>query len=185
MLEFILQHQSLAALALYWTLSAAVSALPDPGPGGSPSSPGYLWLYRFSHTIAGNLTTVFGSRIQSLKGIGLILIFPLLFSASACAAHYSIHPGALNAADSAAYDALLIAETTIDQARLDFQSGRLPADAKDALDVLVRSYNVARESWLTYRGALSSDVPGEIYFDQLSKNLSDLTAAIKAFEEVK
>ena len=157
MMEFILQHRSLAQLAVYWIFSAAVSALPDPGPGGSP---GYLWLYRFSHTIAGNLTTVFGGRISSLKGIGLILIFPLLCSASASAAHYSVHPGALNQTDSAAYDALLIAETTIDQARLDFQAGQLQEEAKtaalEAFDVLVRSYNVARESWLTYRGAISS-----------------------------
>src|SRR5579884_1893341 len=143
MLEFVLQHQSLAAMVLYWIFSGAVSALPDPGPGGSP---GYLWLYRFSHTIAGNLTTVFGSRIPGLKAIGLILIVPLLWTASACTARYSIHPGAQNAADSAAYDALLIAETTIDQARLDFQAGLLPEEAKPALDALIRAYNVARDS---------------------------------------
>ena len=170
MFEFILQHQSLAALALYWIFSGAVSALPDPGSGGSPSSAGYLWLYRFSHTIAGNLTTVFGSRIPGLKSIGLILIFPLLWTASACAAHYTIHPGAQNAADSAAYDALLIAQTTIDQARLDFQAGHLPEGAKPALDALIRSYNVARDSWLTYRRAVPSNV------------LSDLAAAIQAFQ---
>jgi hypothetical protein len=194
MIEFILQHQSLAALVAYWIFSAAVSALPDPGPGGSP---GYLWLYRFSHTIAGNLTTAFltaaryrasasrGSRIPGLKGIGLILIFPLLFSASACAALSGVHPGALNPADLAAYDALLIAETTIDQARLDFQSGQLPDKATAALDLLVQSYNVARDSWLTYRGAISSNTPDQIRVDQLSKNILDLTTAIKAFKEAK
>jgi hypothetical protein len=182
MFQFIVEHQSLAALAISWIFSAAVSSLPDPAPVGNP---GYLWLYRFSHTIAGNLSTVFSSRIPGLKGIGLILVFPLLFSASACAAHYSIHPGALNPADSAAYDALLIAETTIDQARLYFDGGQLPDQAKTALDGLVRSYNVARESWLTYRGAVASNVAGEIYFDQLSKNLSDLAAAIRKFEEAK
>jgi hypothetical protein len=186
MFQFLVEHQSLAALAISWIFSAAVSSLPDPAPGGDP---GYLWLYRFSHTIAGNLSTVFSSRIPGLKGIGLILVFPLLFSASACAAHYSVHPGALNPADSAAYDALLIAETTIDQARLDFQAGQLPDEAKgtalEALDALVHSYNVARESWLTYRGAVASNVAGEIYFDQLSKSLSDLVAAIRKFEEAK
>jgi len=121
----------------------------------------------------------------SLKGIGLVLILPLLFSASACAAHYSLHPGALNKTDSAAYDAVLIAETTIDQARLDDKAGRLPADAKDALDALIRSYNVARASWLTYRGALATNVASQIYFDQLTNNLSDLTNAIREFAEVK
>jgi hypothetical protein len=53
----------------------------------------------------------------------------LLFLVS-CTAHYSVHPGALNKSDSAAYDTLLIAENTIDQARLDFQAGRLPDGAK-------------------------------------------------------
>jgi hypothetical protein len=60
---------------MYWILSAAVSALPEPAGNGSPV---YLWLYRFSHTIAGNLTTALstaaryragaspGSRIPSL-----------------------------------------------------------------------------------------------------------------------
>src|SRR5262245_21497619 len=163
---FITQHQFWIAVAVYWIYSAAVSALPEPAGNGSPV---YQWLYRFSHTIAGNLTTAFGSGIPGLKVIGLVLILPLLFSASACGAHYTVHPGALNKADSAAYDALLIAETTIDQARLEYTAGRLPAESKDALDALIRSYNVARTSWLTYRGAIATNVSSEVYFDQLTK----------------
>jgi len=54
MIDFIVQHQSWVAVAVCWIFSAAISSLPDPVPGGNP---GYLWLYRFSHTIAGNLTT--------------------------------------------------------------------------------------------------------------------------------
>src|SRR5437588_8802813 len=126
MIEFIFQHQFGLAVAAYWIYSAAVSALPDPAPGGSPA---YLWLYRFSHTIAGNITTVFSSRIPGLKILGFVVVLPLLLvSATSCAVHYRIHPGALNATDSAAYDALLIAETTIDQARLDLLAGQLPAE---------------------------------------------------------
>jgi hypothetical protein len=180
MMEWIAQHHLWTVAAMYWIFSAAVSALPDPAPGGSP---GYLWLYRFSHTIAGNLTTVFGSRIPGLKGIGLGLIVPLLFSASACAAHYSIHPGALNPTDSAAYDALLIAESIIDQARLDYKSGQLPAGTKPALDALVESYNIARNSWRTYRGAISTNAPSDLYFIQLNQNLTDLASAIRALRE--
>ena len=109
MLEFIAHHPFWIAVALYWTLSAAVSALPEPAGNGSPV---YLWLYRFSHTIAGNLTTAFGSRIPGLKILGLMVAFPLLtISVTSCSAPLRIHPGALNATDSAAYDALLIAET--------------------------------------------------------------------------
>jgi hypothetical protein len=113
----------------------------------------------------------------------VILTIPLLFLVSACAAHYVIHPGALNNTDSAAYDALLIAETTIDQARIELQAGNLPAEAKVALQELVRVYNVARETWLTYRGALATNVTSSVYFDRLTQNLSDLTNAIRKFEE--
>jgi hypothetical protein len=101
-----------------------------------------------------------------------------------CTAHYSIHPGALNKTDSVAYDALLVAESAIDQARLNIQAGQLNADAKSALDVLIRSYNVARASWLAYHGALAANAPSPEYFDQLTKNLADLSAAMRALAQV-
>jgi hypothetical protein len=104
---------------------------------------------------------------------------------SACAAHYTIHPGALNKTDSAAYDALLIAEAAIDQARMEYQASRLPALAKKPLNALIESYNVARDSWLTYRGAIATNVPAGVYFHQLTKNVSDLAVAIRAFKEAK
>ena len=34
--------------------------MPDPAPNGNP---GYLWLFRFLHSVAGNITTAFGSKI--------------------------------------------------------------------------------------------------------------------------
>jgi hypothetical protein len=179
MIEFLIQHQFWAAVVIYWIFSAAVSAMPE----ATNASPGYLWLYRFVHTIAGNLTTAFGSRIPGLKIPVLLLVAPLVLSTAACAAHYKIHPGALNATDSAAYDTLLIAETTIDQARLDYQNQLLPARAKDALNTLIQAYTVARESWLVYRGALANNVPPDLYIQQLAKNLSDLTTAIRALRE--
>jgi hypothetical protein len=116
--------------------------------------------------------------------IGIAFAVPILLLLMACSAHYTVHPGALNATDSAAYDALLIAETTIDQARLQLKAGQLPAEAKPVLDALVLSYNAARTAWLTYRGALATNVASQVYFDQLTKNLSDLTDAIRKFKEV-
>jgi hypothetical protein len=47
MINSLLQHQFWVAVVLYWIFSAAISALPEPKPNGSP---GYLWLYRFLHT---------------------------------------------------------------------------------------------------------------------------------------
>ena len=154
--------------------------MPDPGAGGSP---GYLWLFRFLHTVAGNITTAFGSKIPGLKTVVSLLLIPLLFTTTACAAHYTVHPGALNMTDSVTYDTLLIAETAIDQARMDFEAGHLPASMKPALDALIESYNVARQTWLIYRDAVTTNAPSQAYFDQLNQNVADLTNAIRAFEE--
>jgi len=182
MIELLIQHQFWAAVAIYWIFSAAVSAMPEPGTNGSP---GYLWLYRFVHTIAGNLTTAFGNRIPGLKILVVLLLMPLVLSTAACAAQYKIHPGALNATDSAAYDTLLIAEAAIDEARSENQTRPLPTDTQDALNTLIQAYTVARESWLIYRGALANNVPPNDYIRQLAQNLSDLTNAIRALKEVK
>jgi hypothetical protein len=107
-----------------------------------------------------------------------LLLAALLILASGCAARYTVHPGALNKTDSAAYDALLIAETAIDQAKLANRG-----EPKELLNRLIQTYNVARESWLTYRGVLTTSVPPQAYLDRLNQSLTDLMAAIRALEE--
>ena len=192
MFEIVSEHQFWTAVVIYWIFSAAVSSIikaspwrarasrPEPGPNGSPA---YLWFYRFLHSIAGNITTAFGSKIPGVKTMTVILLIPILLSVSACRAHYAIHPGALNTADSAAYDTPLVASATIDEARMAYQLGRLPIGARDLLNTLIHSYKVARQSWLTYRGAIATNVAPDIYFDELTENLKDLTTAIRAFHE--
>ena len=180
MFEIVSEHQFWTAVVVYWMFSAAVSSMPEPAPNGSPA---YLWFYRFLHSIAGNITTAFGSKIPGVKTMTVILLIPILLSVSACRAHYAIHPGALNTADSAAYDTLLVASATIDEARMAYQLGRLPIGARDLLNTLIHSYKVARQSWLTYRGAIATNVAPDIYFDELTENLKDLTTAIRAFHE--
>ena len=185
MFTFVMQHQFWAAVILYWIFSAAVSAMPEITPDGSPV---YLWLFRFLHSIAGNITTVFGSKIPGFKTPVLVLLLPLLLSVSAAACvprPYIPHPGALNQTDSVTYDTLMIAGTAIDNARADYQAGRLPDSTKPAFNALVRSYNVARESWLTYRSAIATNLPPTDYFNQLNKNLLDLSNALRGFEEAQ
>ena len=80
---------------------------------------------------------------------------------------------------------MLIAEIAIDEARFQYQAGQLPKGAKDALDTLIRSYDVAREAWLTYRGASATNVVTTTYFDQLNKNILALSNAIRTLEEAK
>src|SRR5712671_4980546 len=101
MSEFVLAHQFWSAVVLYWIFSGAVSSMPD---SAAATNPAYTWLYRFLHTIAGNLTTAFAGRIPGLKTLAFILIVPFLLVTPACALHFPVHPGALNQIDSAAYD---------------------------------------------------------------------------------
>jgi hypothetical protein len=177
MIEFAVRHRFWIAAGLYWIFSAAVSAMPEPD---DDASSGYLWLYRFLHTTAGNLTTVFGNRIAGMKTILFLLAIPIVFTVSACAVHYTIHPGALNVTDSAAYDALLVAQAAIDEAKT-----HNPGIPSDTLNTVIRYYNVARESWLTYRGALASNLPIDTYSEQLNKDLADLFTAIRQLKEAK
>jgi hypothetical protein len=181
MIDFFTQHQYWAPLVAYWIFSAAVSSMPDPPAGGAA---GYSWLFRFCHTVAGNLTTAFGSRIPGAKIAALLLVLPFAMSTPACS-RYVVHPGSLNKTDSAAYDTLLVAETMINQARADYQSQQLPDQTREAFNTLVRAYNVARQSWITYRGAITTNVPADAYNNQLTQNLVVLTAAIRSFEEAK
>ena len=109
----------------------------------------------------------------------LLLVLAVL-STAACAAHYKPHPGSLNVTDSAAYDALLAAEAAIDQARAENQTRPLPAQAKDALNAVIDSYNIARTAWLMYRGAIATNTSSHQYFQQLTRNLTDLTNALEA-----
>ena len=57
--------------------------------------------------------------------------------------------------------------------------------ATDLLNTLIHSYNLTRQSWLTYRGAIATNVAPDIYFDELTENLKDLTTTIREFQEAK
>ena len=69
MFEFVTEHQVWTAMVISWIFSAAVSSMPDPA---ANSSSGYLWLFRFLHSIAGNITTAFGNKIPGLKTLSLL-----------------------------------------------------------------------------------------------------------------
>ena len=180
MFELVTHHQFWTAVAGYWIFSAAIGSMPEPA---SNNGAGYLWIYRFLHTLAGNIATAFGSRIPGLKALALVWLIPVLLAAPACAARYTIHPGSLNKTDSAAYDVLLAAQAAIDEARA--QYAKPQQSPKHALNMLIQSYNAARDSWLIYRGALERNSPADVYMDRLTRSLSDLTTALRAFKEAQ
>jgi len=182
MFDFLTHHQFWAAVAGYWIFSAAIGAMPEPGGNGGA---GYVWVYRFLHTLAGNITTAFASRIPGLKVVALVWLIPPLMATPACAARYTMHPGAVTRTDSMAYDALLVAQAIIDEARTESERAALPGRAKEALNTLIQAYNTARHSWLAYRAAVSSDTPADMDAGRLAKNLAELANAIRSFKEAQ
>ena len=45
------------------------------------------------------------------------------------------------------------------------------AERPETFNALVRSYSAARESWLTYRGAVATNTQTDQYLQQLNQNL--------------
>ena len=67
-------------------------------------------------------------------------------------------------------------------ARTENQTRPISVQTKEALNALIDSYNVARTAWLTYRGAVATNTPSDQYFQQLTRNLTDLTNALDALK---
>lgn len=86
--------------------------------------------------------------MQRQRQVVLIPVLALLLS---CAGR-PIHPGAVDKLDSTAYDALLIAQAVLDEAKAQVKSGKLPnTDAvKSAINRAGAAYDVARLAQKTY-----------------------------------
>lgn len=63
LLDILYNHSTIIGIVAFWVFSAAVSAMPAPT---TTSSASYLWAFNFLHTIAGNLTTAWGSKVPGI-----------------------------------------------------------------------------------------------------------------------
>jgi type IV pilus biogenesis protein CpaD/CtpE len=95
----------------------------------------------------------------------------------ACA--HSVRPGAVDQADSRAFDVLGTAAITIEAAKQDFTAGRLPASAKPKINAMVDAYDAARASWLTYRDVIRAGRGGDP--EALNRALAQVLTTITEF----
>ena len=58
--DFILSYPTTSTLVGYYIASAAIGSLPAPTPA---SGVFYQWFFKFSNTLAGNLTRAFSSKL--------------------------------------------------------------------------------------------------------------------------
>lgn len=112
-----------------------------------------FWLYLKQSPLPPN-----GPSIAKTAGPGLSLLACLLLGLTVACQKQIVapHPGSLDAFDSQTYDALLVAQGVLDQAKIECAQGRLPTGAKAAINTAGNAYNVARDVWLEYRAVKSA-----------------------------
>lgn len=115
-----------------------------------------------------------------MKRLALILCLAL----TSCHG-YVAHPGAINTFDSQAYDALLVAKSTIDTARGEFASGVLPPNMKPAFNVLVKAYDTAYPAYKLWRDAAQAGKPAAAYLTDLNRDMTEVSKALTAFRSGK
>ena len=68
MLSVIGDHNFWLIVGAYWIFLAAVGAMPEPT---SADTKTYHFGYKFLHTIAGNITTAFGSKVPGNANLSI------------------------------------------------------------------------------------------------------------------
>lgn len=64
--DILYNHSTIIGVVAYWLFSALVSAMAPPTETSGP----YLYWFKALHTIAGNLTTAWGSKIPGTAKAG-------------------------------------------------------------------------------------------------------------------
>jgi len=130
-----------------------------------------FWLYLKQSPLPPNNASIAKTATMSLS------LLALLWLGLTVACHKQLvapHPEALDAFDSQTYDALLVAQGVLDQAKIEYAQGNLPTASKPIINKAGNAYNLARDLWLGYRAVKQA---GGTY-DQLENAALKVAAAI-------
>lgn len=114
-----------------------------------------------------------------------VLAITVVLWCSACTKNYQVHPGSASTFDSQSYDALLVADSSIKEAKADITAGTLPASSIGPANEVIKAYNVARASYITYHNAALAGSDTAKLQAQLTTDLQGVTQAIVAFKTAK
>lgn len=115
-----------------------------------------------------------------------LLVAALLLSvAVAGCVKNPIHPGTANRFDSDTADALMVADSTIIDAKADVKAGTLPASAIPIANQVIKAYDVARAAWLTYHDAALAGKDATALQATLQTDLDALAQAVASYKSLK
>lgn len=98
----------------------------------------------------------------------------------ACHKNVVPHPNQINAFDGQTYDTLVSAQGALDEAKVQYRSGKLPPDAKAVINGAGAAYEQARASWQLWRDTVLGLRPGDQQQleAKLKTELQELSAAL-------
>lgn len=177
MWQWVLQHQFAIGVVAMYVFSAVTQALPQP----QSSSGWYLFTFNLIHALAanfGNLRAMSASKVA--KPALFVVILVALAGGAGCAKHVVLHPGAVDEFDSQTYDALLVAQASLNEAKAQTEAGALPAAAVAPLNEAIKAYDVAEAAWQAYHAAGATDAAKR----ELQTALAAMTAALGELQKL-
>jgi len=79
------------------------------------------------------------------RNLLLLSLLALLLLLSGGCAVKAPHPNAVDKLDGATYDVLTVAQSVLDNAKVNFKAGKLPADSKAIINGMGIAYNELRD----------------------------------------
>lgn len=95
------------------------------------------------------------------QSLMLIPILAILLAGSNCRTHVP-HPGQIDNLDGQTYDTLTVAQSVLDNARIQYTQGKLPATAKPVINGMGAAYNELRDLWIQYRANPDASLSSKI-----------------------
>jgi hypothetical protein len=120
-------------------------------------------------------------RFLLVSGLAVLLIVAVALSG--CRA-YIQHPGAASSFDSHAYDALLVANDSINSAKAALSTGSLPVNSGEYLNILIKSYNAADALYKVYHDAAVKGQDTSQMMANLQLDLNVLATDLASFKKV-
>lgn len=95
--------------------------------------------------------------MRKLKLASVLVALLVLAGCPNTSAPQPLPPGALNQFDATSYTSLMGAQAVLNSVKADFKAGKLPQDAKPALNKAIASYNTAEAAWQAFHASKSND----------------------------
>ena len=93
--------------------------------------------------------------MRQLKVVSVLLALLVLVACPNNPKPQTLPPGALNQFDATSYESLMGAQAVLNSVKADI--GKLPPEAKPALNKAIASYNVAEAAWQAFHAGKSND----------------------------